>query len=531
MAARRSACNTVILADSVSQTPLKDLPKPPNSPDSPMPPIDSDGPYCSSAIYHEDVATYKFPIGADLTVMQTTYDNDGERSVNVGIAGEIRLRKLPKGSSTGNQAYITVDVNVSDQNLRVIKTWDHETRILKVATPQYARFGSGQPHCVSLEITAWFPEHAELTDLLIEAIHLNLRVAEDIKMSVSGQSKFASLNGHVAFPSISLLGLGTEFSTPSETSQFIDLDEGGSSSGLAAQVNIPFSSRRIVVETLSGSITGCYPLMDFLGVTSQSGSVKINVFPQPVLPSAPAAAELVIDTIAGSIEVNLPVRDAVYPTYLPPPRNYTTRVQCRSGSIKGSYYLGSISDFRTVAGSIHITTMPVLLAGSADESGGPPNSFETYTVHGGIKVDVLDPVFIAMEPYVDERPERNPHSNIYLPTGDDDPYVIIPPSMDRALFKVDKSEMSREHRLRNLHSIHGSQHGSIRLQYPTVWEGTLHAKTLTSSISAGGEGLRIIEEKKGFASNELLARTGVDGDDEGCFVDMSALSGSLHFLV
>jgi hypothetical protein len=317
MAARRSACNTVILADSVSQTPLKDLPKPPNSPDSPMPPIDSDGPYCSSAIYHEDVATYKFPIGADLTVMQTTYDNDGERSVNVGIAGEIRLRKLPKGSSTGNQAYITVDVNVSDQNLRVIKTWDHETRILKVATPQYARFGSGQPHCVSLEITAWFPEHAELTDLLIEAIHLNLRVAEDIKMSVSGQSKFASLNGHVAFPSISLLGLGTEFSTPSETSQFIDLDEGGSSSGLAAQVNIPFSSRRIVVETLSGSITGCYPLMDFLGVTSQSGSVKINVFPQPVLPSAPAAAELVIDTIAGSIEVNLPVRDAVYPTSLP----------------------------------------------------------------------------------------------------------------------------------------------------------------------------------------------------------------------
>ena len=495
-----------------------------------MPPIGSDGPYCSSAIYHDDMATYKFPVGADLTVMQTTYENDGGRSVNVGIAGEIRLRRLPKDSSNGNQAYITVDVNVSDQNLRVIKTWDHETRILKVATPQYA-FGGTQPHCVSLEITAWFPENAELTELLIEAIHLNLRVAEDIKMSVSGQSKFASLNGHVAFPSISLLRLGTEFSTPSETSHFIDLDEGGSSSGLAAQVNIPFSSRRIVVETLSGSITGCYPLMDFLGVTSQSGSVKINVFPQPVLPSAPAAAELVIDTIAGSIEVNLPVRDAVYPTYLPPPRNYTTRVQCRSGSIKGSYYLGSISDFRTVAGSIHITTMPVLLAGSADESGGPPNSFETYTVHGGIKVDVLDPVFIAMEPYVDERPERNPHSNPYLPIGDDDPYVIIPPSMDRALFKVDKSEMSREKRLRNLRSTHGSQHGSIRLQYPTVWEGTLHAKTLTSSISVGGEGLRIIEEKKGFASNELLARKGVDGDDEGCFVNMSALSGSLHFLV
>jgi hypothetical protein len=496
-----------------------------------MPPIGSDGPYCSSAIYHDDMATYKFPLGADLTVMQKTYDNDGGRSVNVGIAGEIRLRRLPKDSSNGNQAYITVDVNVSDQNLRVIKTWDHETRILKVATPQYARFGSSQPHCVSLEITAWFPENAELTNLLIEAIHLNLRVAEDIKMSVSGQSKFASLNGHVAFPSTSLLGPGTEFSTPSETSHFIDFDEGGSTSSLADQVNIPFSSRRIVVETLSGSITGCYPLMDFLGVTSQSGSVKINVFPQPVLPSAPAAAELVIDTISGSIEVNLPVRDAGYPNYLPPLRNYTTRVHSRTGSIKGSYYLGSISDFRTVDSSIHITTMPVLQADRADESGFPPNSFETYTVNGGIKVNVLDPIFIAMVPYVDELPERNLHSSPYLPIGDDDPYLIIPSSIVKALFKVDKSELSREKRLRNLRSTHGSQTGSVRLQYPTVWEGTLHAKTVTSSISAGGDGLRIIKEKKGFASNELLARKGVDGDDEGCFVDMSALSGSLQFLV
>ncbi len=87
-----------------------------------MPPIGSDGPDCSSAIIRDDMATYKVPMGADLTVMQTTYENDGGHSVNVGISGEIRLRRLLKDSSNGNQAYITVDVNVSDQNLRVIKT-------------------------------------------------------------------------------------------------------------------------------------------------------------------------------------------------------------------------------------------------------------------------------------------------------------------------------------------------------------------------------------------------------------------------
>jgi hypothetical protein len=133
-----------------------------------------------------------------------------------------------------------------------------------------------------------------------------------------------------------------------------------------------------------------------------------------------------------------------------------------------------------------------------------------------------------MVPYVDE---RDLHSNPYITIGDDDPFLNIPPSMDKALLKEDKSEISKGKRLRNLRSTHGSQSGSIRVQYPTGWEGTLHAKTLTSSISAGGDGLRIIKEKKGYASNELLARKGVDGDDEGCFVDMSAIAGSLHFLV
>jgi hypothetical protein len=493
-------------------------------------PIDSTEPYCSSAIYRDDVATYEFPIGADLTVIQTTYDvaDDRKNSVNVGTAGEIRLRRIPKDSRHDNQAYLTVDVHVSDPSLSVIRTWDHEARVLKVTTPKYARLDSSQLHCVSLEITAWFPEDAELTGLLIEAIHLTLRVIEDIKINVTGQSKFATLIGQVVFPSTNLLGSRAEFSTLPEILRSTDLDESGDTSTLTARANPPFSSRRILVETLSGSITGCYPLMDYLGVSSQSGSVKINVFPQPVLPEEPAPAELEVQTTSASIEVNLPVRDAVNPSYIPPPRNYITRVHSSSGGIRGSYYLGSISNFRSVSGSIQITTMPVLQAGSADESGLPTNLFETHTVNGGIKVEVLDPIFITMEPYVDEKPD---HSNPYLPIGDDDPYLIIPPSMDEALFKVDSPELSKKKNLRNLRSTHGSQSGSVTVQYPLIWEGTVHARTISGSISALGDGLQIIKQKKGFASNELVARKGVSADDEGCFVEMSDIAGSLHFLV
>jgi hypothetical protein len=103
--------------------------------------------------------------------------------------------------------------------------------------------------------------------------------------------------------------------------------------------------------------------------------------------------------------------------------------------------------------------------------------------------------------------------------------------MDEALFKVDSPELSKKKNLRNLRSTHGSQSGSVTVQYPLIWEGTVHARTISGSISALGDGLQIIKQKKGFASNELVARKGVSADDEGCFVEMSDIAGSLHFLV
>jgi hypothetical protein len=495
-------------------------------------PDDAAGPYCPSATHNEGVATYEFPIGADLTIVQMTYDgDDGYRTVNVGTAGEIRLRRIPKDSSHGNQAFITVDARVSDPSLKVRKTWNHATRVLHVSTPKYARLDGRGPHCVSLSITAWFPEDAEFTSLMIEAIHLTLRVVEDIKINVSGQSTFGTITGQVAFPEASLLGSTTELPALSDIAPSTDLDKSGGVSSSTARANPPFSSRRILVETVSGSITGCYPLMDYLGLSSQSGSIKVNVFPQPVLPAAPAPAELEAQTASGSIEVNLPVRGAVNPTYVPPPRNYTTRVHSSAGSINGSFYLGSVSNFNSVSGSIHIATMPVLQAGSADVSGLPPNSFNTHTVSGGIDIDVLDPIFITMVPYVDERPERRLQSNPYLPIHDDDPYLVSPPSMEKALFTVDDPDVFKKKTLRNLQSSHGSQSSSISVRYPAIWEGTLYAKTMTGSIKAAGHGLRMIREKRGFASSELLMRKGVDTDDDGCFVEMSNIAGGLNFLV
>ncbi len=77
-----------------------DLPNPPSPPEDMPPsgdrPIDFTGSYCSSAVFHPDVTTYEFPVGGDLTIIQTTYDRDGgDSAVNVWITGEIRLYTTP----------------------------------------------------------------------------------------------------------------------------------------------------------------------------------------------------------------------------------------------------------------------------------------------------------------------------------------------------------------------------------------------------------------------------------------------------
>jgi hypothetical protein len=495
-------------------------------------PIDSTGPYCSSATYQHDVVNYEFPVGADLTVLQSIYGFEGPGTVKVTTAGEIRLRQLPNNSEQGNRAYFTIDVRVSDPNLSVFKSWDHEARVLKVSTPTSARLDSYGPHCVSLEITAFIPENADFTNLLVDAVHLTLRVVEDIKINVTDQSTFKTVTGQVAFPEANFLGSRNELSTLSEAPRSPRLDERLGSLTSTAQTELPFSSRRITVETISGSITGCYPLMDYLGISSQSGSVKVSVFPQAVLPSAPAPAELEVQTTSGSIEVNVPVRDTVNPEYIPPPRNYITRIHSTAGSIRGSFYLGSISNFRGTSSSIHITGMPVIQTESSHESEtAPQNIFETHTTNGAIHVEVLDPIFITSLSSVNKRPEQSPLLDPHLPIVDDDPYLIIRPSMDKAIFKLDDPEQSKTKALRNLRSSHVSQTSSVSVQYPRSWEGSLHAKTVSGSISAHGRGLRIIQEKKGFASSKLLARKGVDKEGEGSSVEMSAITGSLQFLV
>src|SRR5689334_21970765 len=95
---------------------------------------------------------YDFSTGADLTVIQTTHDNEeSSRTTHVETSGEIRLRRLAKASPHGSKPHFTVDVYVSHPDLIVSRTWDENSRLLKISTPRYAKLDTRGPHCVSLE--------------------------------------------------------------------------------------------------------------------------------------------------------------------------------------------------------------------------------------------------------------------------------------------------------------------------------------------------------------------------------------------
>jgi len=515
------------------QSPVKDMPP------SKDEPADVGYSYCPSATHRREQVVYEFPIGTDLTVLQTTHDNDGGwNSAAVETAGEVHLRRIPKNSEHGNRAYFTVDAHVSDPDLQILRAWDEDSRSLKISTPKYAKLQSRGPHCVSLEITAWFPEDVELSNLMIEAITLSLRVFEDIKIKVNGRSKFVTLSGNVFFPTIGVNEATTEKDIKGPAGpEIVDKSNLESQGVLSdkwwfkAGPTHPFSSRRILVETASGSIHGFYPLLDFLSLSSQSGDISVGVLPQEALKKAPAPADLEIQTASGSIKVDLPIKGTENPKFTPPARNYITNVQSSSGNIDGTFYLGSLGSFKSTSSSIQITVLPVVQTSTNEHShDAPPSRFETHTVSGSHDIQVLDPIFISRLSSTHGQMDQKPRPDPYSPIGDDDPYIVVPPNIDRSLVTLIPSESSKK-QLRNVQSKHTSNSASVQVSYPSVWQGTIHAKTVSGDIEVRGKGLRTIRERKGWASKEVIARKGVEGEGEGSYAEMSDIAGSLQFKV
>ena len=460
-----------------------------------------------------------------------THENDSRsRKLKVRTSGEIRIRRLPASSNYGSRGVVLIDTYVSDDSLEVSTTWVETLRTMKVSVPSSASVGTYN-NCISLEITIWLPEDALFPELVVAATVLNLRVVDGVQFKVTGETKFASVSGDVYFP---------DYSVNNEI----------------PPTTYPLDTRHITVETVSGNIKGIYPLFDLLKLSSQSGDIQAGVYPQPVLPSQPAPANLEISTSSGKIQIGLPVQ---VPRYSPPARDYVTHVSSISGNILGSYFLGSIGSLKSTSGDITIMVLPVVpFSPSTDPDDGPKTRFETWSISGTHDLDILEPVFIALapseiasSPYLpkppnapnDPTPVRKPsphHSQEpYIPVAGDDPYRVSLPSEetdDVILHDVTPAKMAKRRRAvakqwRTLTASHKTSSAEIKLRYPVAWEGTVAESTISGDTKTVGKDLKLISYNKGWPYKELIAGKGVSKRGEGSSVSMDSISGSLIFAV
>lgn len=472
-------------------------------------PDDSGSPYCASATIHAGEDFFDFALNEGLRVLQDSHEGSrGSYTQDVRTSGEIRLRKLPKNSRYGSRGVISIDTHISDDGLQVLKTWDDSLRTIRISVPRTSSYNSpGHDSCISLEITVWLPEDISLSALSIASTVLTLRIFDDIKFNVTGKSEFISRSGDVIFPEH-----GIHDSVPPTT--------------------YPLDSRHITVETVSGKITGIYPLYDYLKLGSQSGEINVGVFPQPVLLSAPEPADLEVSTSSAKVQVNLPVR---IPRYSPPPRDYKTRVGSISGNIGGAFFLGSTGSFRSTSGTVTAKLLPVIqYSPSTDPDDAPKTQFETWSVSGDQGLEILDPVFISLLPSKKSDQRHSPES--YIPIGDHDPYQdILPPALNQDVALEERSIGASKRRAvkrwRTLTATHQTTSGKISVHYPEGWEGTVSGKTMSGDIDIHGKDLKIISSKKGWAYKELVAGKGVSKEGEGSSVTMSGISSPLKFTV
>ncbi|KAI1297504.1 hypothetical protein F5Y03DRAFT_280521 [Xylaria venustula] len=244
----------------------------------------------------------------------------------------------------------------------------------------------------------------------------------------------------------------------------------------------PADSRRIILRSSSQPISGSYPLYDLLSISSESGSISVDVTPQPASaqdPSHPASlkirshsgsvyatfSEEFLDQLAGGDGL---INTAIQPGI--PVREYITSVQTRSASISGTFPLGSYTSLDSQAGSISGIDLVVVPTIPAE-----PRRVKTTSRDGMQSVRVVDDEFWAA---------------------------------------------SKEAWWEGMVSRHESHSGSINIQYPDSWEGTIEVETESGSINVTGRGVEIIRQRQG----KVIARKGRAG---GGKVIVRARSGSV----
>lgn len=227
-----------------------------------------------------------------------------------------------------------------------------------------------------------------------------------------------------------------------------------------------FYSPHSHVSVSNGLITGNYTLERSLQLESAVGEIVAQIAPNSSRTIEGESGCLTLATNVGAIDVAFPYSGFGHLAE----RDYITNVEGgKSGQIRGQYLLGSQMEVKAQAASIDIDVLPYLITNTT--------SLSTETTTGDLWLCMLVPE----------------HSGIES--------------------------------IGNLISNHVSTTGSMDLQYPRQWEGTLHGQIAIGQLDIEGDFDKILKSKNGLLGEKVFAQRGEGHSD----VRMSTTTGQIAF--
>jgi hypothetical protein len=413
-----------------------------------------------------------FHPGRNLSITEKTDDDDAPSSGRQPyVTGDVVLRPTD-GYSAGR---MDLEVITNNEDLRVVADWDPELQVFKVMIPGKVDWHQRKlGPCIQIRITVWVPPGAMLDLFDSQITHLDINILEDVELSVDNMVFLTSVVGDISAPKMG-----------------------------ADALPYHLASRELYLQTVSGEISGWFPMHDLLYVSTASGDVSADVAPKAVYDRKVEPAVLNVMTVSGDVAIREHLNAVGSKTVASrlPARDYVVKMESASGDIVADLAVSSSAKFTSNSGDVKVKLLPLLdseTRGFAGASSEP--SVTTETKSGDIKVNLLEPRWTELRGAFDEE-----DGAMQTPgDGGDNP---APP-------------------LSSLTSCHASISGDIILRYPSSWTGRLQAQTLSGSQRFRGKGLSTYKQSGKFP--RILRGNKGDGKS---FLQVDTISGEQDFLV
>ncbi|KAI3394567.1 hypothetical protein diail_2558 [Diaporthe ilicicola] len=494
------------------------------------PPYDGDMPWaesglCATKEIKYPVQTFKveFSDSRNVSFFQDVKKDHPRGGRDVRVSGEVVVRRSGNGTPDPG---ITLEIVSNDDQIALDLDWDDVEQRLYVLTPLSIPWppNAAESPCLQIRSTIWTPPGGVLDSLNVESVHLGVKLLDNLSIQLKNFARLASTIGTVVA------------ATDGEKDPKQVMLEG-------APKSFNLNSRYIEVKTLSNAIAGSWPLYDYLGLETISGSVRAGVQPKEALKDKPRPAILYVHSTSGSIELHEPVEAAAATLAMEaqgtavglaardmiPPRQYGVDLYTMSGSVKGSVAFSHSCKVHTTSGSIDLTLLPVYDKSLIQSSGGGGSALQSTTTSGTTVIKVMDALWKDVQTGAYVAPPAPPPAATAAPSdtdftliGSEDPYSFLgdkeptaadSPSAAEPEAAAPAGQQQVSPAIRVLNSRHSTTSAAIRLTYPASWEGGIDADSLTGKIGISGKGVEVIRRDDDFPGykERVIARKGQDG--------------------